>query len=135
MKKLTWGLVLVLLAVSAFAVFGQIRDEDPFYRSVPIVKVLSHPLGYKVYYLKINMEVGSFYAPVDWFVGVANKGAIVWGNDASFPYFTVYWNKGEFSYIKLFLVENKRHESWGVLRGSEDLIAGRFDIEEPQIDF
>ena len=135
MKKITWTLVLVVLLLSASSVFGQVRDEDPFYRSVPIVKILSHELGYRVFYLKINMELGSFYAPVDWFVGVANKGAIVWGRSPEFPYFTIYWNKGQFSYIKLFLMENLHDDSWGVLRGDPAVLREKFDIEEPEIEF
>ena len=135
MKKVLWILLLVLLAFSASSLFGQVRDEDPYYRSVPIVKILNHPLGYKVYYLKMNMDVGSFYAPIDWFVGVANKGSIVWGRSEEYPYFTVYWNKGEFAYIKLFLVDNLKHDSWGVLASTSAAMESLFDIEEPQIDF
>jgi hypothetical protein len=135
MKKVLVVLIVVMLISVAAGVFGQVKDDDPFYKSVNIVKILSHSLGYKIYYLKMNMDIGNFYVPMEWFRGSAGKGSIIFGTRSEYPYFTIYWNKGEFSYIKLFLMENMQHESWGVLRAKKEDVEDKFDLEEPEIEF
>jgi hypothetical protein len=133
MRKLLCAAILMgfLLASS---VFGQ-QDADLFVKSVPILKVLSHPLGYKVYYQKANADFGFFYVPVNWFRGAAGKGAIIWGNEADYPYFSIYWRNKEFFYIKLFLKEDMAHDTWGVLEADISDVKDKFDIETLKVEF
>ena len=131
-KKLFLALFMcVLFCVS---LFGQ-EEIDLFVKSVSIVKILSHPLGYKVYYLKANADFDSFYVPVEWFRGAANKGAIIWGRAPEYPYFSIFWQNKEFSYIKLFLNENLAHDSWGVLEANRDVVKDKFAIETLELKF
>jgi len=135
MKKALFILLVALLLGCSVLVFAQQQQKDVYVKSVPIVKILSHRLGYKVYYLKQNMDLASFYAPVEWFVGTAGKGKIVWGRKPEYPYFTVVWEDGEFLYIKLYLFENMDHDSWGVFKAADSQVRDVFDIEAPKLEF
>ena len=81
------------------------------------------------------MDISSFYTPVTWFYGQANKGKIIWGNEREYPYFTVVWEDGKFAYLKLFLKENMMHDSWGPLEASVAEVKDKFEIEEPTFEF
>ena len=129
-------IVLVMLAVTT-SVFAQSTHKKPdvFVRTVPIVKILTHQLGYKIFYTDTRGELNSFYVPVGWFTAAGGKGSIVYGNGAKFPYFSIYWVDSKFSHIKLFLVENIGSETWGVLTARNSAVQDKFDIEEPQLEF
>jgi hypothetical protein len=134
MKRIVFLLVLFVLLFSSLLLFGQ-QQKDIYAKSVPILKILSHKLGYKIFFLTDTMEISSFYTPVSWFYGQANKGRIVWGREREYPYFTVIWEDGKFSYIKLFLQENLMHDSWGPLEASVAEVKDKFEIEEPNFKF
>jgi hypothetical protein len=134
MKRIFFIFILLILLLSSVSLSAQ-QKKDIYVKSVPIIKILSHKLGYKIFFLKQNMDITSFYAPVEWFMGVANKGAIIWGNGREYPYFTVVWEDGKFSYLKLFLKENMMDESWGVLNASVAEVKDEFEIEEPIFEF
>ncbi len=134
MKRIVFLIVIFVLLFSSVLLFSQ-QQKDVFVKSVPILKILSHKLGYKIFFLTQNMEISSFYAPISWFYGQRNKGKIIWGNEQEYPYFTVVWEEGKFSYIKLFLKENMMHESWGALEASVAEVKDKFEIEEPNFRF
>ncbi len=73
---------LMLLAVTAFALlcvpaFSQTARADPkdaFAKTVPIVKIYSHNLGYKVLYFTSKNELAEMYVPMKWFApGVEHR--------------------------------------------------------------
>jgi hypothetical protein len=134
MKKALFALLVAVLLGCSVMIFAQ-QPKDVYVKSVPIVKILSHRLGYKVYYLKQNMDLASFYAPVQWFVGTAGKGKIIWGRKPEYPYFTIVWENGEFLYIKLFLFENYDHDSWGTLKAADSQVREVFDVDAPKLEF
>jgi hypothetical protein len=139
MRKLILIMIVVAMAlVSTATVFGQSKpaDVDSIYaRTRPIVKILSHNLGYKVYYVTVRGDVGHFYLPIEWFTTAGGKGSITYGTGAKYPYFSMYWVDNSFSHIKLFLVENVMDDSWGVLTAQPSVVADKFGVEEPQIDW
>lgn len=128
MKRATVLLALVLFLVAIFAAQAQ-----TYVKSVSIMKVLAHSLGYKVLYVKSSMEVGEFYVPYDWFKA-AGKAEVVFGGDSSFPYFSVFFKDGEFSFIRLYLKQNIRDVSWGRLPSREGDSA-KFDVDELVLEF
>lgn len=134
MKKTLIVLLVAVLLCCGITVFAQ-QQKDVYVKSVPIIKILSHSLGYKIYYLQQDMDFASFYAPVDWFLATSGKGKIVWGRKPEYPYFTIVWENGEFLYIKLYLFENLDHDSWGVLKAANSQVRDLFDIEAPDLEF
>jgi hypothetical protein len=129
-------LVLIVLALGS-SVFAQSRPQDVSnitVRTVPIIKIYSHQLGYKVYYITTRGEVSSFYLPVEWFNVAGGKGVLSYGSGPQYPYMSIYWVDKKFSHIKLFLIENPMSDSWGVLRDSPAEAADKFKVEEPKLE-
>ena len=139
MRKFVLLLVVLTMAlVSAGMAFGQTKPaavESIYASTRPIVKILSHNLGYKIFYVSVRGDIGVFYVPIEWFTQAGGKGSITYGSGSKYPYFSVYWVDHEFSHIKLFLVENVLDESWGVLRANYDVVQEKFQIEAPNIDW
>ena len=133
MRKLLYVAILMGLLLTS-SVFGQ-ESSDFFVKSVSILKILSHPLGYKIYYQKVNADFVFFYVPVNWFRGAANKGAIIWGNEPDYPYFSIFWSNAEFYRLKLFLKDNMADDSWGTLKADISEVKDKFDIETLKLEF
>jgi len=129
MKKIFFVLLFLALAVAVFA-----EEADIYCKTVPIWKIYSLEEGYRIIYQKSNMKCGVFYVPMDWFKGSAEKGEIVLGEDPAFPYFSIFWQDGQFDHIRLYLQRDYRHESWGEL-GNPDQYSGKFDVETLELDF
>ena len=90
--------------------------------------------GYRIVYMKSNMQYHVFYCPIEWFLGTAKEGEILYGDGPVFPYFTVYWKDGKFDHIKLYLHKNRAHSSWGDLPSGRDY-SDKFNVTEPQLEF
>lgn len=134
MKK-TIGLVLIFLALwSMFSLYAQQQDTKLFVKTVSIIKVYSHSAGYKILYLKSTMDLGEFYVPMHWFTSAGGKGEIVWGDQLSYPYFSIFWVDGKYDHIRLYLHKNLDSESWGMLK-ENSVDEGIFEIEELNLEF
>ena len=108
-------------------------ESEFFFKSVSIVRVYPHRLGYRILYARTNMDLGEMYVPMTWFqydqeAGGVGKGELVIGNDDSYPYFSIFWKNGQFNHIRLYLQENRGHESWGNIPVGSNWDA-RFDID------
>jgi hypothetical protein len=133
MKRTVMLVALVLLIVGVFAVSAQEQDPKLYVKTVSIMKILNHALGYKVLYLKSSMEVGEFYVPHSWFKA-GGKAELVLGDTPAFPYFSVFYRDGEFDHIKLYAHENISHLSWGRLkRQAGD--SSKFEVETLDLEF
>jgi hypothetical protein len=132
-RLLLAGVFLCLSLLAVASLFAQAEEPQVYVKTVPIMKVLAHPLGYKVLYVKSNMEVAEFYVPYTWFKP-AGKGEVVFGTGRAFPYFSVFYVDGEFDHVKLYLVENMSHVSWGAMKKQEG-DAARFDVEELDLEY
>ena len=112
MKKSVCFLLIFLFCAATLS--GQsTSDSNIFVKSVGIVKILTHELGYIILYEKQKSSIGELYIPYTWFNKSGGTGELVWGKDTSFPFFSVYWVDGKFDHIKLYLQENPDHPSWG----------------------
>ncbi len=133
MRKLFVVVVLVAMASSLYAQ-NQARDVESIYvRTVPIIKIYAHQLGYKIYYVTEGGDTASFYIPIEWFSGAGGKGTITYGLGPQYPYLSIYWVDKKFSHIKLFLIESMLSDTWGVLKGDRSQLAQQFKVEEPKL--
>lgn len=133
MKRTVMLFALILLVLGVFVVNAQEQDPKLYVKTVGIMKILNHALGYKVLYLKSTMEVGEFYIPHSWFKA-GGKAALILGDTPAFPYFSVFYRDGEFDHIKLYAHENIQHLSWGRLkRRAGD--SSKFDVETLDLEF
>jgi len=133
MKRTVMLVALVLLIVGVFAVSAQEQDPKLYVKTVSIMKILNHALGYKVLYLKSSMEVGEFYVPHTWFKA-GGKAELILGNGPAFPYFSIFYRDGKFDHIKIYAAENIQHLSWGRLkRQAGD--SSKFEAETLDLEF
>ena len=133
MKRTVMLVALVLLILGVFAVNAQEQDPKLYVKTVSIMKILNHALGYKVLYLKSSMEVGEFYVPHSWFKA-GGKAELILGNGPAFPYFSVFYREGEFDHIKIYAAENIRHLSWGRLKRQVG-DSSKFEAETLDLEF
>jgi hypothetical protein len=132
MKRATLLLALILFLATIIAAQAQEQPKS-YVKTVPILKVLAHTLGYKVLYLKSSLEVGEVYIPYEWFKA-AGKAEVVFGGERSYPYFSVFYKDGRYSFIRLYLKENIKDITWGRLPPQEGDSA-KFDIDELVLAF
>jgi hypothetical protein len=112
------AIACLLLLTLAFLAFGQ-EQPQVYVKSVPILKILSHPEGYKVLYMRSDMKVDELYIPLRWLGKTGGKAEIVFGDDPSFPYFSVFYRDGKFDFIRLYVIDDVRDVTWGILRKTE----------------
>jgi len=130
MKRSIFVIIIVILFMLPFISFAQ-EVENIYVRSIPIVKILSHPLGYKIFYITSSDELAFMYTPKEWFSQAGGKGSIIWGRTNEYPYFSIFWINNEFSHIKLFLKENLSDPTWGVLEATNSQVLDKFSVEAP----
>ncbi len=127
------AIACALLLMLALAAFGQ-EQPKVYVTSVPILKIMSHPEGYKVLYMKSDMKVAVFYVPYSWFTQAGGKAEIVLGSDPSYPYFSVFYVDGKFDHIRLYVMENIQDPTWGILRMTEASYSD-FNVESLDIEY
>ena len=133
MKRSIILVALIFIVLGVFVANAQQQDPKLYVKTVGIMKILNHALGYKVLYLKSTMEVGEFYVPHTWFKA-GGKAELVLGNGPAFPYFSIFYRDGEFDHIKIYAAENIQHLSWGRLkRQAGD--SSKFEVETLDLEF
>jgi hypothetical protein len=133
MKRTVMLIALFFLVLGVFVVNAQEQDPKIYVKTVGIMKILNHALGYKVLYLKSSMEVGEFYVPHSWFKA-GGKAQLILGGTPAFPYFSVFYKDGEFDHIKIYAQENIQHLSWGRLKRQVG-DSSKFEIETLDLEF
>ena|SRR4030042_189860 len=115
MKRAIACLFLLMLG---FLAFGQ-EMPDVYVVTVPILKILSHPEGYKVLYMRSDMQVDELYIPHRWLSKSGGKAEIVFGREPSYPYFSAFYRDGKFDFIRLYVFDDVKDLTWGILRKTE----------------
>ncbi|HKK65629.1 MAG TPA: hypothetical protein VJ967_07225 [Clostridia bacterium] len=132
-------ILLTLLIFILIAGFTYAEQSNYYVKSVPIDKVYMHSLGYRIVYQKSNLNFGVFYVPEQWFDMPENreqdpKAELIMARNEAYPYFSIFWEAGEFSHIRLYLNKNLNHLSYGNLETPENF-DNQFDIETLSIEF
>jgi len=132
-------IVFILLAILAA---GLAADTSAYYPvRLDVVKVYTHAEGYRVVYRKGYGDFADLYVPVGWFKATTDssgkllppKAELVRGEDASYPYATVYYKDGKFDHLLLFVRSDPHDPMWGMLSPEEG--AGKFKDEDPKLVF
>jgi hypothetical protein len=80
-------------------------------------------------------QVGEIYVPLTWFnKGIDSKAEIVYGNERSYPYASIFWVDGKFDHIKIYALNYYESPTWGVLETVTDRTA-KFNVEEVPKEF
>ena len=126
---------LLLLAPSLATAQRENRPESIVVKTKRIEKILGHRLGYRVFYIRADQSLASFFAPNSWFNTAGGAGEMIFGDGPEYPYFQVYYLDGEIDLVRLFVRRSRRHLSWGTLRGDPAVIEPQFDVDRPNIEF
>ena len=109
--------------------------KDAYYKSIPLIKVWMHQLGYKVQFWTSKSQVGDIYIPLTWFnQGPNSKADIIYGNEPSYPRLVIFWVDGKFDHVNLYVLNNYESGTWGVLNQAGDLTS-QFNVEDVPKDF
>ncbi len=124
-------LIIFVFFTGFFSLSAQ--EQGLFVKTVPIIKIYSHIEGYKIIYRKSNLRLEEFYVPLSWIVA-GGKGEIVYGSSPSYPYFSIFWRDGKFSFIRLYVHESISSLTWGILKATEG-VKQKFEIDELDLEF
>jgi hypothetical protein len=136
MARIAIVVCAVLLAgLPAFAQDQTGNSKDAYYKSVSITKIWTDQLGYIVQFFNSKSQVSTFYVPLTWFnKGPDSKAEIIYGNESSYPYFTVVWVDGKFDHIRLYVLNDFHSLTWGVSSGAVDYTS-KFNVEDVPREF
>ncbi len=110
------------------------EESEYFVKTVPIVKVYPHSLGFKVLFLKSDLSFGNIYVPYTWYAKSGGKAELVYGTEPTIPYMSIFWKDGKFSHMRLYLEKNPLGESYGVIDKSVDYTE-QFKTEDIPLEF
>src|SRR5512147_126232 len=102
-KALVAAAALVLLAgLPLFAQTQAQTERQTYYKTIPILKIWLHPLGYLIQYVNSKQQVDQMYVPLTWFnKGINSKAEILYGAGKEYPYLTIYWVDGKFDHMRI----------------------------------
>jgi hypothetical protein len=139
MKKALVAAAVALLLLAGLPLFAQTQTSDnqqqAYYKTIPIMKIWLHPLGYLIQYFNSKQQVAQIYVPLTWFnKGINSKAEILYGSEKDYPYCTIYWVDGKFDHIRIYALTNFESGTWGVLEASTDRTK-QFDTQDVPRDF
>ena len=132
-------LLLTLLIFVVLAGFTYAEQSGYYFKSVPIAKVYMHDLGYRIVYQKSDLNFAVFYVPEQWFDMPTSgdqqrKAELIMDRNSAYPYFSIFWENGEFSHIRLYLHRDVNHISYGDLE-DPDNFDNKFEVDALALEF
>ena len=137
MKRAGIFIVVGLLLCVGLPAFSQAQNypKDAYVKTVPLMKVWMNQLGYVLQFFSSKSQVANIYVPITWFnKGSDSKADIIYGNDRSYPYCSIFWVDGKFDHIKIFVLNNYSSTTWGVVGTGLDMTSN-FNVQEVPKDF
>lgn len=120
MKKALVAAAVTLLLLAGLPLFAQTQtqtsdnQQQAYYKTIPIMKIWLHPLGYLIQYFNSRQQVAQIYVPLTWFnKGINSKAEILYGNEADYPYCTIYWVDGKFDHLRIYALTNLEFRDLG----------------------
>jgi len=129
--------LLILVSVSGFAQqqsSSANQTDKLFVQTVYVERIYTHRLGYRVIYDKSGIDVGEVYIPARWFTQAAGKAEMIKTRSTSAPYMEVYYQNGEFAYLRLYAPMNPGDITWARLEPTQD-VSGKFDKDTLDIAY
>jgi len=133
MKKL---IIVLVFFVFALPVFAQSNEGDLYYHNVPIEKIYMSADGYIIQYRKGVNQIGTIGIPYEWFTDAGGRAEVIvlpYGFD--WPTMSVFYNKGEFKYVRLYVHKVKSHRSWSVIPQGADVKRHFVDPDSFNLEF
>jgi hypothetical protein len=116
MKKLILAAVsLVFWAAPVFAQYVSPENSSEYYYvNVRVEKVYPTKFGYMAVYRRGVDRLERVYLPTEWFTAAASKAELLTlPPGKNWPSLSVFYKKGEFSHVRLYVHKQQSHETWG----------------------
>jgi hypothetical protein len=126
----------VILCVAALYCYSQTSSTTPpdiYVKTVPIAKIYTHDLGYKVLYVKSNLQIGVIFVPMSWIGKSDGKAMMMWENTST-AYLSIFWVDSKFDHMVLHVPSNMQALVWGILETGPNT-AAQFNVQEPKLEF
>jgi hypothetical protein len=121
--------ILLLAGLPAFSQ-AQAYPKDAYVKTVPIVKISVHEMGYKVSFFNSHQQLQDIYVPLTWFnKGPNSKADLIYDRAATFPYISVFWIDGKFDHVNIYVLTDFSSPTWDVLIAAGDL-SNLFDVQD-----
>lgn len=147
MKRAVVLLIAGIVLLASIPAFAQTQPGQPqaaqdrgypkeaYVKNISLIRVLVHPLGYKVLFWKSGLKIGEMYIPLTWFSGGAvAKAQITYGSSPDRPYLSISWVDGKFDHLIINAQSDMMGPTWGTMDPNTDLTA-QFNIQEPPTEF
>lgn len=105
-----------------------------YYVNLPVVKVFSHRLGYRVIYRRANFEMAEIYLPSAWFSPRVGKALLRHAPVRVDPYLSFFMEGNTLTYVKLTLPRSLSSPVWGTLKSPSEY-DDKFDVQFQSPEF
>jgi hypothetical protein len=143
MKRITMLLFVVVMMAAVPLAAQEGQDEKSFFSvTIPAYRIYPHAKGYVFTYRKNSIETARLFLPYEWFRRtpesneVQAKGMLrVLGQGNTWPQVSIFYNDGQFSYVKLYIRPETTHESWGFITSGAKFGAEFENADPPVLNF
>lgn len=125
-------IIILAIMVTVAGIASAFELSSLYVKTVYVSKVYTYEQGYKVMYVKQNLDIGTAYIPLKWVK--EKKAIIVPGNDPLYPYMSIYWKEGQFYRVILYIPDDPRNPAWGFV-SKTDQEAEKFNIDTLEMEF
>jgi hypothetical protein len=90
------------------------NSSEYYYENISLEKVYPTKFGYVLQHRKGVNGMARIYVPNEWFTDAGGKAELVsLPPGKTWPSLTVFYEKGEFSHIRLYVHPSRAHITWG----------------------
>ncbi len=107
-------------------------SKDLYVKTLYIMSIYPHSLGYRVDYLTSSGQLNTCYVPLPWFSGTAGKAEIVSENGPSIPYMEIVFDAGKFKLVRLHVAPGYSGKGWKGLSNGMN-IDDKFKVDTLEI--
>jgi len=137
MKRLIVVLFFTALITPVFAQNNSgDTTTDMYYFNVTVERVYASGSGYIVQYRKGVNQIGIIGIPNEWFTEAGGRGEIMkLPKGKNWPTMSIFYKAGKFSHVRLYVHQNKSHNTWGSIPQGTDVTQYFKDTDSFRIEF
>jgi hypothetical protein len=136
MRKLIVVLIFLAVITPVFAQNNTAKSDDFYYTNVLVEKVYPTKNGYVVQYRSSFSTYATVGIPNEWFTDAASSAELVRLPMASdWPTMSVFFSKGQFSHLRLYIHPAKSHPTWGSIPQGYDVSKFFTDKESFKLEY
>ena len=126
------GLIICIAVPSSL--YAQTIESEFYYVNTPLDSIYIHRTGYILLYRQAN-NLAWTLIPFDWLSDPAGKAdMIAIPSGRTWPSFSVYYQNGTFSHVRIYVRRERGHKSWRVVPLTQDLETFFMNIRKVELE-